>query len=146
MGGNRQRVEDNRALVSQVSGLSRAVEPANAERSRDASRHIYARFEYRVTYNIPSLKVATTDPEPFGKPTLLLGSNVLLDVNDATTFTSNGLLNTGLFARSGDDIEGESTPSRRALLGPHVWMGLGRLTTTNCQRLRRMDYWMPRLR
>ena len=91
-----------------------SVEPANAERSRDASRHIYARFGYRVTYNIPSLKMATTDPESFGKPTLLLGSNVPLDVNDATTFTSNGLLDTGLFARSGDGGEGENAPPSKS--------------------------------
>lgn len=52
--------------------------------------------------------MATLDPEPFGKPTLLLGSSLLSDANE--TFTSNGLLDTGLFGGSGDSGEGENTP------------------------------------
>lgn len=52
--------------------------------------------------------MATLDPEPFGEPTLLLGSSLLSDKNDTTTFTSNGLLDTGLLDGSGDGGEGES--------------------------------------
>jgi len=55
--------------------------------------------------------MATLDPEPFGKPTLLLGSSLLSDADDTTTFTSNGLLDTGLFDGSGDGGEGENAPS-----------------------------------
>ena len=54
------------------------------------------------------------DPEPFGEPTLLLGSSLLSDKNDATTFTSNGLLDTGLFDESGDGGERESASSARS--------------------------------
>ena len=49
--------------------------------------------------------MATLDPEPFGNPTLLMGSSMLSDANG--TFTSNGLLDTGLFGGSGDGGEGE---------------------------------------
>ena len=52
--------------------------------------------------------MATLDPEPFGNPTLLLGSSLLLDASD--TFNSNGLLDTGLFGGSGDGGEGENAP------------------------------------
>ena len=55
--------------------------------------------------------MATLDPEPFGKPTLLLGSSLLSDANDATTFTSNGLLDTGMFNGSEDGGEGENASS-----------------------------------
>jgi len=56
--------------------------------------------------------MATLDPEPFGNPTLLLGSSLLSDAND--TFTSNGLLDTGLFGGSGDGGGGENAPSARS--------------------------------
>ena len=53
--------------------------------------------------------MATLDPEPFGEPTLLLGGSSLLSgTNDATTFTSNGLLDTGLFGGNGNGGEGEN--------------------------------------
>lgn len=57
--------------------------------------------------------MTTLDPEPFGKPTLLLESNLLLDTNN-TKFISSGLLDTGVFSASGDGDEGEgafSAPS-----------------------------------
>ena len=56
--------------------------------------------------------MATLDPEPFGSPTLLLGSSLLLDAND--TFTPNGLLDTGLFGGSGDGGEGENAHSTQS--------------------------------
>lgn len=72
---------------------------ANSERS-NASRHVHQAL-YRATYNIPSLQMATLDPEPFGKPDLLLGSSLLLDTNDTATFTSNGLLGPEPFGGNG---------------------------------------------
>lgn len=56
--------------------------------------------------------MATLDPEPFGNPTLLLGSSLLSDADD--TFTPNGLLDTGLFCGSGDGGEGESASSAQS--------------------------------
>ena len=53
--------------------------------------------------------MTTLDPEPFGNPTLLLGASILSAAND--TFTSNGLLDTGLFGGSGDGGEGENASS-----------------------------------
>ena len=73
---------------------------------RDSTRRVTSTC--RATYNIPSLKMTTLDPEPFGKPSLLLGPSLLSDTNDTTTFTSNGLLDTGLLGRSGDGSEEES--------------------------------------
>jgi hypothetical protein len=55
--------------------------------------------------------MATLDPEPFGNPTLLLGSPLLPDTNDTTTFTSNGLLDTGLLDGNRDGGEGEMNAS-----------------------------------
>lgn len=46
--------------------------------------------------------MATLDPEPFGKPTLLLESSLPLDLNDTAAFISSELLNTRAFSGSGD--------------------------------------------
>jgi len=59
--------------------------------------------------------MAALDSEPFGEPTLLLGSSLLSNTNDTTTFTSNGLLDTGLFGGSGDGGEGENASSVQSL-------------------------------
>ena len=58
--------------------------------------------------------MASLDPEPFGKPTLLLGSSLLSDANDTTMFTSNGLLDTGLLGGSDDGGDGENASSARS--------------------------------
>jgi hypothetical protein len=58
--------------------------------------------------------MAAPDLEPFGKPTLLLGSSLLSDTNDATAFTSNGLLDVGTFGGSGDSGEGEDAFSAKS--------------------------------
>lgn len=92
--------------------MSIVVTTANSERSSDASR--------RACHTLPSdtvtlgIEMATLDSEPFGEPTLLLGSSLLSDKNGATTFTSNGLLDTGLFDGSGDGGEGESASSAQS--------------------------------
>ena len=79
---------------------------------RDSTRRVTSTC--RATYNIPSLKMTTLDPEPFGKPSLLLGPSLLSDTNDTTTFTSNGLLDTGLLGRSSDGGEEGNAPSARS--------------------------------
>ena len=58
--------------------------------------------------------MTTLDPEPFGKPTLLLGTSLPSDTNDTTTFTSNGLLDTGLFDGSRNGGEGENVSSAQS--------------------------------
>ena len=68
--------------------------------------------------------MATLEPEPFGQPTLLLGSSLLSDANDTTTFTSNGLLDTGPFGGSGDD-GGESASSVQSSPWTAVPDGIG---------------------
>jgi hypothetical protein len=56
------------------------------------------------------------DPEPFGKPTLLLGSSLLSSTNDTATFTSNGLLDTGVTGGSSDSqCEWEGVPPAQNL-------------------------------
>ena len=48
--------------------------------------------------------MTTLDPAPFGKPTLLLESNLLSDTNDTPTLIPSGLLDTAsVFSGSGDD-------------------------------------------
>lgn len=84
---------------------------------RDPTRRVTAHqtSDTVATYNIPSLKMAALDPEPFGEPTLLLsGSSLLSGMDDATTFTSNGLLDTGLFGGSGDGDGGEDAFSAQS--------------------------------
>ena len=88
------------------------AETANSERSV-ASRRAYHAPDTRHL-NIPLLKMATLDPEPFGKPTLLLGSSLLSEMNDTTAFTSNGLLDTGLFDGGGTGGEGENASSAQS--------------------------------
>lgn len=56
--------------------------------------------------------MTTLDPEPFGNPTLLLGSSLLSDTNEM--FTPNGLLDTGPFGGSGDDSEGGNASSEQS--------------------------------
>lgn len=63
--------------------------------------------------------MTTLDSEPFGKPNLLLETSPLSDTNDATTFTSNGLLDSGIFGGSGhgaeeEDASSAQNPSRAA--------------------------------
>ena len=72
----------------------------------NASRHDHHPLGYRITCNIPSLKMTTLDTEPFGKPTLLLGSTSLSDVTGTAAFVSTGLLDS-VFEGSGNDGEGE---------------------------------------
>jgi hypothetical protein len=58
--------------------------------------------------------MTTLDPEPFGKPTLLLGSNLLSDADSATAFVSTGLLDYGAFGGSGDGGGGEDAFSAQS--------------------------------
>lgn len=68
-----------------------------------------------VTLDIPPLKMTTVDPEPFGEPSLLSASSLLSDVDNTTTFTPNGLLDTGLFDGTGDSSEGGNASSAQSL-------------------------------
>jgi len=52
--------------------------------------------------------MAALDSEPFGEPTLLLNTN------DTMTFTSDGLLGTGMSDGSGDSGAGENAPSMQS--------------------------------
>lgn len=57
--------------------------------------------------------MTTLDPEPFGKPTLLLGSNSILDATETTAFVSTGLLD-AVFDGNGDGGEGEDAFSAQS--------------------------------
>jgi hypothetical protein len=58
--------------------------------------------------------MATLGPEPFGEPTLLLGSSLLSDTDNTTAFTSNGLLDAGLLGGSGDVGERDGASSAQS--------------------------------
>ena len=97
--------------IHNYSKISNTAKTANPEREsrRVASR---PRFGFHiVTCNVPPLKMATVDSEPFGKPTLLLGSSFSSDTNDTNTFTSNGLLDMGIFCGSGSGGDREDASS-----------------------------------
>lgn len=80
-------------------------------RRQTPAQRVASRHDHHAL-GIPSSKMTTLDPEPFGKPTLLLESNPLLDTND--TFISSGLLDIGVFSGSGNDGEGEGALSTQS--------------------------------